>query len=201
MVIEMAVIKEQNQGLLTEAETLVVRAEAIEISDDEDMEIAVNLLGGIATAEKKAEKQRKFFTEPLNQQVKKINGLFHSFTDPLLKAERIIKQKVAIYHMKKEREAQEKMAKVLAEAEAQKGDEIVPVVIPDQPEKTVRASTGSATIKKVWTFQVENPTLIPEQYKVVDERKIRAAVASGIREIPGVRIFLEPQVAVRGSSG
>jgi len=76
MVTEIAVIKEQNQGLLTEAETLVVRAEAIEISDDEDMEIAVNLLGGIATAKKRAEKQRKFFTEPLNQQVKKSTTYF-----------------------------------------------------------------------------------------------------------------------------
>ncbi len=196
MVTEIATIKEQSQGLLTEAETLVVRAEAIEISDDEDMEIAVNLLGGIATAKKRVEKQRKFFVEPLNWQVKKINELFHNFTDPLLKAERIIKQKVAAYHVEKEKKAQEEMAKALAEA--QKGDEIMPVIIPDQPEKTVRAPTGSATIKKVWTFQVENPALVPEQYKVVDERKIRAAVAFGIREIPGVRIYLEPQVAVRG---
>ena len=198
MVTEIAVIKEQNQGLLTEAEALLVRTGAIEISDDEDMEIAVNLLGGIATAKKRAEKQRKFFTEPLNQQVKKINELFHSFTNPLLKAERIIKQKVAAYHVEKERKAQEEMAKALSEA--QSGDEIMPVVIPNQPQRTVQADTGSATIKKVWTFQVENPALVPEQYKVVDEKKIRAAVASGIREIPGVRIFLSPQVAVRGSS-
>ncbi len=198
MVTEIAVIKELNRGLLTEAETLVVRAEAIEISDDEDMEIAVGLLGGIATAKKRAEKQRKFFAEPLNLQVKKINEMFHSFTDPLLKAERIIKQKVATYHVEKERKVQEEMAKALAEA--QRGDEIMPVVLPDQPQKTVQAATGSATIKKVWTFQVENSALVPEQYKVVDERKIRAAVASGIREIPGVRIYLEPQVAVRGSS-
>ena len=198
MVTEIAVIKEQNRGLLTEAETLVVRAEAIEISDDEDMEIAVNLLGGIATAKKKTEKQRKFFTESLNQQVKKINELFHSFTNPLLKAERIIKQKVAAYHVEKERKAQEEMAEALSEA--QSGDEVMPVVIPNQPQRTVQADTGSATIKKVWTFQVENPALVPEQYKVVDEKKIRAAIASGIREIPGVRIFLSPQVAVRGSS-
>ncbi|MBA7528550.1 hypothetical protein ES705_20737 [subsurface metagenome] len=198
MVTEIAVIKEQSQGLLTEAETLVVRAEAIEISDDEEMEIAVSLLGGIATAKKRVEKQRKFFVEPLNQQVRKINELFHSFTDPLLKAERIIKQKVAAYHVERERKAQEEMAKTLAEA--QKGDEIVPVILPEQPQRTVRTDTGSATIKKVWTFNVESPALVPEQYKVVDEHRIRAAVASGIREIPGVRIYLEPQVAVRGSS-
>lgn len=199
MVIEIATIKEQNRGLLTEAETLVVRAESIEISDDEDMEIAVNLLGGIAIAKKRVESQRKFFVEPLNQQVKKINELFHSFTDPLLKAERIIKQKVAAYHVQREKAAQEEMVKALAEA--QKGSEVVPVILPDQPQKTVRADTGSATIKKVWTFDVENPALVPEQYKVVDEHRIRAAIASGIREIPGVRIFLSPQVAVRGSSG
>ena len=199
MVTEIAVIKEQNQGLLTEAETLVVRAEAIEISDNEDMEIAVNLLGGIATAKKRAEKQRKFFTEPLNQQVKKINDLFHSFTDPLLKAERIIKQKVATYQVERERKTQEEMAGVLAEA--RRGDEIMPVVLPDQPQRTVQAHMGSATIKKVWTFQVEDPALVPEQYKVVDEKKIRAAVASGIREILGVKIYLAPQVAVRGSDG
>jgi len=196
MVTEIAVIKEQNRELLSEAETLVVRAEAIEIGDDEDMGVAVNLLGSIATAKKRAETQRKFFTEPLNQQVKRVNDLFHSFTDPLLKAERIIKQKVAAYQVEKEKKAQEEMAKALAET--QRGGEIMPVILPDQPQKTVRADSGSATIKKVWTFQVENPALVPEQYKMVDEKKIRAAIASGIREIPGVRIFLAPQVAVRG---
>jgi len=106
---------------------------------------------------------------------------------------------VAGYQVAKEKASQEEMAKALAEA--REGEEVVPVILPEQPQKTVQADTGSATIKKVWTFQVEDPALVPEQYKVVDERKIRAAVASGIREIPGVRIYLSPQVAVRGADG
>lgn len=50
-------------------------------------------------------------------------------------------------------------------------------------------------MRKVWTFEVESVALIPAEYLVVDEKKIRQAVRDGVRDIPGVRIFKESQVA------
>jgi regulator of protease activity HflC (stomatin/prohibitin superfamily) len=52
-------------------------------------------------------------------------------------------------------------------------------------------------VRRVWRSEVVDPDLVPSQYLSVDEKKIKAAVASGIREIPGVRIFQDAIMAVR----
>jgi hypothetical protein len=54
-----------------------------------------------------------------------------------------------------------------------------------------------AGAKKVWKHSVVDPNLVPREYLVVDETKIRAAIRDGAREIPGVTIFQETQIAVR----
>lgn len=51
---------------------------------------------------------------------------------------------------------------------------------------------GSKAVKGVtkrWTFEVTDPTLVPREYLVVDEGKIRTAMNAGTRDIPGVRFF------------
>lgn len=63
---------------------------------------------------------------------------------------------------------------------------------------TVQTARGSATRRKVWTFEVTDPSSVPRQFLTVDEKAIRAAVKDGEREIPGVRIFEESSLAVRG---
>lgn len=52
-------------------------------------------------------------------------------------------------------------------------------------------------VRKNWTFQIEDEVSVPREFLVVDEKKIRAAVREGVREIPGVRIFEEESMAIR----
>lgn len=66
-----------------------------------------------------------------------------------------------------------------------------------EPVKPVEApmvkhvpSFGSPSVKGVtkrWTFSVIDPALVPREYLVVDEAKIRAAMNAGVRDIPGVK--------------
>lgn len=51
--------------------------------------------------------------------------------------------------------------------------------------------------RRVWTFEVEDAGKVPREFLCVDEKKIREAIRSGAREIPGVRIFQDLSVAVR----
>ena len=44
-------------------------------------------------------------------------------------------------------------------------------------------------VRMVWVFEVVDPTTVPEAYKIVNEAAVRTAIASGTREIPGVRIY------------
>lgn len=52
-------------------------------------------------------------------------------------------------------------------------------------------------VRRTWKFEVEEPGKVPVEFLSVDEKKIKAAVAYGVRDIPGVRIFQEASIAVR----
>jgi len=49
----------------------------------------------------------------------------------------------------------------------------------------------------VWNFKVENPALVPREFLMVDESKIRAYVRAmqADAKISGVRIYKEEQIA------
>jgi colicin import membrane protein len=99
-----------------------------------------------------------------------------------------------------EREEEAKAAEAAAR-EAEQAAHDAP--LPDVPEVqvaepgTLRSPSGSASTRKTWTFEVEDPAKVPEAYKTVNEKAIREAVRRGERSIPGVRIFQETGLAVR----
>jgi hypothetical protein len=112
---------------------------------------------------------------------------------------------------RKEREALERAAaakseaarkKALAEAEAASQAQAQAVIeAPLAPVKGIRTDSGTASTIERWTFKVLKPELIPRQYLEVNEQAIRAAVRSGVREIPGVAIFLEESAQIRVGVG
>lgn len=52
-------------------------------------------------------------------------------------------------------------------------------------------------ITKRWVFNVEDASIVPREYLVVDEKKIREAVNAGTRIIPGVRIYEDTSLTIR----
>jgi len=98
-------------------------------------------------------------------------------------------------------EADRITAQKIAEAEAAKHEIQAPTVlapvIPVQGKVTRTDSGTSAHQRKVWTFEVQNASLVPADYKIVDEQLIKDAIKMGIREIPGVRIFEETKTILR----
>lgn len=77
--------------------------------------------------------------------------------------------------------------------------EVPQVVVPTvAPQQTVtRTETGSGHMRMVWEIEVIAPSMVPDKYKIVDEKAIRADVKAGIRQIPGVKIFEKPVMAIR----
>ncbi len=68
---------------------------------------------------------------------------------------------------------------------------VAPVVVREAPKVA-----GVAT-REVWKFTVTDPALVPREYCVVDEAKIRKVVAAlkGDTTIPGVRVYAEKSIA------
>lgn len=86
-------------------------------------------------------------------------------------------------------------AKLLAQAEAETEQAAI-IAIDKKATKEVQSMRVSG-VKKVWTFNVTDPNLVPREYLVVDEKKIREAIRAEVREIPGVEIFQDTQIAIR----
>jgi len=77
---------------------------------------------------------------------------------------------------------------------------VIKEVAPAPVANTTKATLGSAVGRMVWKFEVQDPAQVPRAYLAVDEKAIRTAVGAGVRDIPGVRIFQEEQIAGRSAS-
>lgn len=56
---------------------------------------------------------------------------------------------------------------------------------------------GGISVPKVWIFEITDAALVPREYLVVDEKKIRGVVQAlkGATSIPGVRVFEQKRIA------
>lgn len=73
---------------------------------------------------------------------------------------------------------------------------VAPVAVPDFSMKT---DQGTAYTRKQWTFDEEVVDLasVPREFLKLDEVKVREAIASGIREIPGLKIYEKETIITR----
>lgn len=203
----MEVLKDkQVLAVQSEAADIVTRAQNFHITSEELASDANNVLHWIAKAKKSLEERRKFFVQPLNDQVKKVNALFKEITGPLIKADAIIRSKVVDYRIKLEEEARKEEEKLRRKAEAQqkkkeekalaKGEEPPPP--PPAPKVEVPQTIGGVTITKPWTYGIEDINKVPRKYLTLDTVEVMQAIRQGIREIPGLRIYQKESVKVGG---
>jgi hypothetical protein len=95
-------------------------------------------------------------------------------------------------------ETPEQRGEALALAEAASERQMVAQVEAPRPAaRGVRTDSGTSSLTSRWTHTVVRPELVPRQYLVVDEKAIRAAVAAGVRSIPGVSIHEEEGISIR----
>lgn len=100
---------------------------------------------------------------------------------------------------KRAREAQERAAQARQEAEESQQREIAAKSAPAlQVAATPLASaSGSASVRREWKAEVIDKAQIPNEFLIVDMKKINAVVKAGVREIPGVKIEQVAGLAVR----
>lgn len=183
----------------------------IDVKDEGSSQEAVELGTQAKKIETAIERLRKELVQAPNDYVKSVNGLAKSFTERLGSIQSSVRGKLGAYASRVElerRKAEEAARKAQAEVQARLNAEakeanvepvqIAPVVMPKAQSVVRSASGGSATQKKVWKFEVTDVAQVSREYLVVNESLVRQHVANGVREIPGVRIFEDIQIALRG---
>jgi hypothetical protein len=203
--IQVFVAPEEAQTLERSTSVMVDAAESWVIQSEADVEDASKYLKVIADSKKTIEERRQFLVRPLNNHVSSINEMFKRFLAPALEADRILRGKISTFRTEQQKARLEEQRRVneaaaalqrkLSDEAAAEGVEapkvMAPTVLP--PPATI----GNASMRKVWKFDVLDDELVPRDYLVVDESLIRKAMAAGVREIPGVRIYQDEQVTIR----
>lgn len=195
------IAKERFKIEIARLDLSIKEAEEIAVVDDQTHKLAISKAGELKKLVKAFEERRKEVIGPADTFVREVNKFCKIIKDRAQAALSVYNQKVSTYSAKLEAERREREAKQKSEAEAlqrkldeeaEKGGYEAPKVeiAPIKQETVTRTEDGiSAHTRKVWAFEVEDFSKVPDGYKMIDERKINADIRAGILEIPGLRIF------------
>lgn len=195
-------IKEYADYLAQEADA----ASRLTVTDDATDALASERLVNLTKARKGLEDLHKFFSKPLKDRAKLVDGLFKKLIEVGVGQEDRLRTEHGNYFVKKENERRDAEAKRLRDQEAatRKAAQLgrsapKPVAAPAVPEvaKTVQTENGSANVSLYWGYDVVDAARVPQKYWVLDTKAIQKDIDDGAREIAGLVITQKPRVAVR----
>jgi len=194
-------VKPDFMRYIDQVDKMVLDANTIVITNDEQLKFAVALGGEAKKITKIIDAKKKEVTAEASDFVKSVNGFCKIFTDKLDDVESSVKKKISDYQyrLEVERRKQEEEAKKAAadlqaklNAEAKQAGVEAPIVhapvIPVQKSVT-RTETGTSSYQvKRWICTIEDADKVPRLYCEPSKKLLDEAVKHGVREIPGCKI-------------
>jgi hypothetical protein len=193
-----------------QVDQVVSAIQGFEIQTDDDAAGFTETVGAAKRIIQAIESKRKLIISEADSFVRSVNAFVRRFRKKVEDVEKLGKRKIGEYNYKKEidrREAEKKMQEAAAlkqaeiDAAAKKaGVESVtlpPVMTPQKVEPIrTESATGSTRFKKV--FEVVDFSQLDDEYKIVDGKKLQAAIDAGMRPA-GVKIKEVPIVTIRNN--
>lgn len=196
------------------------------IENEADKENAVIMLKEITEYKKAIKKQEDELSSDAKKELAEIKAMFNEPKSFLNDAEEIVRVKINHFlnEQKARMEAEALAIKQKAEDEALKQAEELEALksgageydavtrkamieaIEAKQNKLIDAtakqaeinqSTANSVVRKVWAFRLTDLSKVPLQYIQLNETAVRNAIKSGERNIAGLEIFQECQVAIK----
>jgi len=191
---DLAPYKKTQKEMASESKSVAevcTQAMALVVEDEASHELAAEATRYAKAQIKLLEDKRKSVTQPLLAVKREIDSWFKPVVAQWQEAERDLKAKMLGY-VKKVQEANRQAAAAAAAAETSEEAVTALQAIADKPQVK-----GVHSVKR-WTYEVIDVTSVPEQYLAVDHEEVTAAIKAGTREIPGLRIYQDETLAIRG---
>ena len=199
--LEKYIPEEKQREISTDLANVTKTATELAVKDQASMDTANNQLTWINSRQKGLESLRLAIVKPIKDHLKKIDGYFNGLSAQFDGPREILtgkvsahREKVAVAARKEQerldREAREREAKIKAEleerarkakseaeAERLRKQAAETVVVPKEakkeaPEKTSHHDLGRVTYKKSGEWRLENQAVVPQEFWVIDEKKI-----------------------------
>lgn len=170
---------------------------SFEVRTQGDLDMLGSLLGEVKKQAKRLDEMRKRATRPMNEALNEVRSWFKPAETALEELERAIKGRITAWHEAQAAQLDAARASINAAATAEEVEGALSTLA------TAHASPDGVVLANVWDFEVVDLRALaaavasgdkPDVYLSVNERVIRAEIAGGVREIPGVRVFQRTQV-------
>lgn len=186
-----ASVQQEATNEAVDAADALVSIRTFEIVDNDTLDFAAEILAEVKGKNNRLEEMKQTATKPMNDALKAVRSWFAPAQNHYAEAEQIIKGKIAAYH----REVEARRLAALVKIDDAADSKTITVALGElgAAQKPV---TKGVSVTEVWAFEITDPALLPREYLMPDEVKIRKVSLAGI-EIPGVRRFKESRVASR----
>jgi propanediol dehydratase small subunit len=200
-------IRETIKQLDVELALVTQKIQATEIVDNPTKCAIIDTRDQARSIFKEIERAVDIQAGPVKKVIQEVNKLIARYRDSTKEIVDIANQKIDRYQSRlfiqeqEERRKQQaiidaenkRLAALAKEKNVIAPPEIPPVPIPEKPQKKLVSDSG-ASVTRVdhWVFETVNKEAVPEEYKMVDDKAVNAAIRQGVREIPGLVIKNEP---------
>lgn len=214
------------QPIEIKARVYLAQINNAKIENEADKDNAVTLLKEITSYKKSIKKQEDELSAEAKRELNEIKALFSEPSAFLAEAEKIVREKINFFlnEQRKKLELEALALKQQAEDEALKQAEELEALksgageydsvtrramieaieakqnqIIDATAKSaeINQSSAGAVVRKVWTFRVTDLSKVPAEFMQINEQAVRNAIRQGARQIAGLEIFQECQVAIK----
>jgi hypothetical protein len=186
----------------TTAELYLQKAKDLLIDLEQHYAEATEIMSTVKNAAKLAELEKNKVLIPAEQVVKAEKARWKPIEKLFEEIDSILRPRMKKFLDDKEAKAREELAKLQSQIDsghikkastiAQKEDAIYSSV----PAKTIHTGSGSSSARKIAKLKIVNRDLIPDQYWVIDEVKLRADVVTKDMIVPGAEKVWENSIAI-----
>lgn len=191
------------QDAANESESMLALLHAFEITTKDSFEECAAILKDVTGRIKCLDEERKVSVEPLNQEVKRINGWFKPALDRLKEIQTTIKGAMGRYEVRQREEQQRLMAAAAAEAqrvlatspEGMAGAQALVTQAAAAQAPTVTGVSG----REVWEWEVVDEAALDRRFLMPNPKAIDAWVKEhGDKDVPaGVKVVKNVRYIVR----
>ncbi len=143
----------------------------------------------LKTLAAKIEKARKAEKDAFLRDGKTVDEFFATLAQPVKDAADAYVSEINAWQSKKLKEERERQRKEAEAARIFEAEPVAPVVVKDAARVLSSSGNVAASASTVWLHRVTDPAKVPRVYLQVSDAAIKAAIAGGAREIPGVEIY------------
>jgi hypothetical protein len=173
----------------TEVKQVLEYTKTLEIKSAKSASNAIDYIAGVKDLIEAITAKKMELTQEARDYTAKINNLAKSFLEPLSLVKDMILQKID--HWKLEEARLEAEASQTAQ---EYGVEVLPNFIDNSH---LGAEKASSYERESYSYTVADESLVPREYLMLDDKKIKAVIKAGVRNISGLAITKSTKTIVK----